>query len=293
MAKTSDWPLSPGAVRFHVPEFILQIYRESEICRGLYPLSFGYYPNAAGHRMSRDEHDDNLLIYCVQGQTELMLEGRDHRVRPGDLVVLPKDTVHAYRTLDDDPWTIFWVHFEGELSQAYLDNLGYSFETPLIPLGVLPKLVSDFEAMLAVRKTGYSVKAFIHLANHLTQLLTFIAIQIPKIQEGSGYYLDLDAIHAYMQRNIHGQLDLDALAAQVKLSKYYFARRYKQLTGETPIGHFIRMKMEHACYLLDLSGRSINAIAQELGYEDPYYFSRLFSKVIGLPPREYRRLKYR
>ena len=48
------------------------------------------------------------------------------------------------------------------------------------------------------------------------------------------------------------------------------------------------MKMEHACHLLDTSQMSVKEVAASLGYEDQLYFSRVFSKTIGLSPRAYR-----
>ena len=294
MLLTSDWPLPPEGTRFFVPDFIVALFTENVLCKDLYPLRFGYYPKAQGHNMVRDEHHgDHLLIYCLDGEADLVVEGRHHKVSKGCLVLLPKDSLHSYSANKSNPWTIFWIHFDGELSQAYLDNLNYSFETPIIRLGVLPRLVSGFESLLAVSASGFGQKVYIHIANHLKQLLTYIAIQIPKAKAGESKSLNLDEVHGLMQHNLHGQIDLDLLAAKVNLSKYYFSKKYKELTGRSPIQHFIHLKMEHACYLLDVSTQHVNEIARELGYDDAYYFSRLFKKVVGMSPSEYKRVRYR
>jgi AraC family transcriptional regulator of arabinose operon len=52
--------------------------------------------------------------------------------------------------------------------------------------------------------------------------------------------------------------------------------------------YFIHLKIQEACKLLVLSRLSISEIAYELGYEDPYYFSRIFKKVMGTSPLQYR-----
>jgi AraC-like DNA-binding protein len=52
------------------------------------------------------------------------------------------------------------------------------------------------------------------------------------------------------------------------------------------------MKMERACYLLDITQQSVQEIAWSLGYEDAYYFSRLFRKVIGVAPTQYRAMRH-
>ena len=88
-----------------------------------------------------------------------------------------------------------------------------------------------------------------------------------------------------MQDNIDQQIDLDALAGVAHLSKFHFSNRYKALTGYSPIKHFLHMKIEYACQLLDSTEMSVKAIAVGVGYGDPLYFSRLFSKTIGMSPR--------
>ena len=68
----------------------------------------------------------------------------------------------------------------------------------------------------------------------------------------------------------------------------HFATKYKALTGYSPIKHFLNMKMEHACHLLDTGDLSVKGVAAALGYDDPLYFSRSFNKTVGMPPRSYR-----
>ncbi len=293
MSEPSNWPLPAHGVRFHVPDLILRRYRHNPLCQDLYPLRFGYYPHAGGHRMQRDQHDDYLLIYCSEGAGHLQARGESWRVGKGDLVILPKGLAHGYQADRHDPWTIFWIHFDGHLAQAFVDNLACDTACPMVHLGILPRLMADFEALLAVRNTGFSDKVFIHAAQQLRQLLSYLAVQMPAVKARRHPGIRLEAIHALMLQRLHGQLDLDEMAASVNLSRFYFAKKYKQLTGRSPIEQFIHLKMEQACYLLDMSERQIREIARQLGYDDPYYFSRLFRKVIGMSPREYQHLRYR
>ena len=69
-------------------------------------------------------------------------------------------------------------------------------------------------------------------------------------------------------------------------------RVFKEQTGHSPMDYFIQLKMQHACKLLAFRRDSIGQIGKELGYQDPYYFSRAFRKVIGMSPTEYRRTNY-
>lgn len=292
MTGPSSWPLPSDGVRFLVPAFLRERLAALALTRGLYPHAMGYYPKAHGHRVQRDEHGDHLLLYCVEGRGTLEVDDLTWPVGPGDLMTLPRDLRHGYEASPDDPWTIYWVHFDGDLAGEFWQAMGYRRERPLVSLGTSPKLLADFEALLGVRRSGYSPPVFVHAANHLREMLSYLAVLTPRTEMRRAGEFDLEYVHALMQAHVDGHLDLEMLAARCRLSKYAFARKYKRLTGTSPIQHFIYMKMERACYLLDISQQSIQQIAYELGYDDPYYFSRLFRKVVGVSPRQYRAMRY-
>ena len=288
MSLPSQWPLPDQGIRFLTPAFMLEKLYRHPLTRDCYPTAMGYYPKALGHRMHRPRHDDNLLLYCADGSGELETGGLQITVKSGDLVLLPQGLAHSYGANDGQPWTLYWVHFQGVSTRIFLEYLGYREGRPLVHTGVSPALLAAFNSLLAVRRTGYSSSAFINAANQLRHLFTQFALETRRQQAGLPTALDLDAIQVYMQENIDQQIDLPALAAVANLSKFHFSNRYKALTGYSPIKHFLHMKIEYACQLLDSTEMSVKAIAASLGYSDPLYFSRLFSKTMGMPPRAYR-----
>ncbi len=288
MSSPSQWPLPDQGVRFLTPAFMLEKLYRHPLTRDCYPTAMGYYPKAIGHRMQRPRHDDNLLLYCVEGRGELETDGLVLAVGAGDLVLLPQGLAHSYAASDGQPWTLYWVHFQGVSSRIFLEYLGYREGRPLVHTGISPALLASFNSLLAVRRTGYSSSAFVNAANQLRHLFTQFTMETRRQQAGHPSTLDLDSIQAYMQDNIDQQIDLEALAALAHLSKFHFSKRYKVLTGYSPIKHFLHMKIEYACQLLDSTEMSVKAIAAALGYGDPLYFSRLFSKTIGMAPRSYR-----
>ena len=254
-------------------------------------MAQGYYPSAVGHRMERQQHLDHLIIYCVAGTGTIEADGLKTTIQAGDLVVLPKGTPHRYQAGHNQPWTIYWMHFDGHLSEQFLQGVTHAKpKATLLTIGIQARLIADFETMLEIRNSGYDPRNFIHISNLLRQLLSYLGALKPRTTTREGLYFDLDAVHALMQEKLHGQLELEELAQRVNLSKYHFSAKYKAITGQSPIQHFLHLKMEHACYLLDISGNSIKEISRSLGYEDSYYFSRLFKKIIGVAPRQYRQL---
>lgn len=290
MPVSSNWPLQAGAVRFFVPHFAVDALNQHPLSQDLVIHGVGFYPRAAGHQMSRSRHEDQLLLYCSAGQGQVRVGRQTFAVTKGDLVVLPEGVAHDYQADDDDPWSLYWVHFGGRQSRAFLEHLALPAHTHVIAVGLHPKLLADFDALLSVRATGYRMNAFIHASQVLKQCLSYLALLTTSRIRQAGHFLDLQAIQALMEQHLHGELDLDALARQAHLSKFHFCKRYKALTGYSPIQHFIHLKMERACYLLDVSDQSVGDVAQALGYEDAHYFSRLFRKVTGVSPTAYRQL---
>jgi YesN/AraC family two-component response regulator len=57
------------------------------------------------------------------------------------------------------------------------------------------------------------------------------------------------------------------------------------------MAHFTQLKIRQACRLLDLSSKPVKVVAIETGYSDPYYFSRVFKKIMGISPDRYRAIK--
>lgn len=91
-----------------------------------------------------------------------------------------------------------------------------------------------------------------------------------------------------MQDKIKETVTLQEIADHVNLSQTHFLRLFKKRMNHTPIDYFIRLKIQHACHYLELTNMSAQDVALILGYEDPYYFSRIFKRVMGIPPQKYR-----
>jgi transcriptional regulator GlxA family with amidase domain len=101
----------------------------------------------------------------------------------------------------------------------------------------------------------------------------------------------IDQTVGYMRQCLSQTVQVPTLARRASLSLSQFFALFKQQTGLAPMDYFIRLRMQRACDLLDATTLSVKEIAGKLGYEDPFYFSRVFKCVNGMPPTEYRRLE--
>jgi len=260
--------------------------------RDCYPGAMGFYETAAGHVMqrSRPEHEDHLLLYCVQGAAELVVNEGVTSLRPGMLAVLPAGIAHAYRAHEKQPWSLYWAHISGHEAGAFLAPLLNGQSWAVLTLGTQPSLLGDWRALLEMRSPGFEPAALQLATARLRQLLAQAA-WLARRGSGPRSRLDVAALQDFMQIHLTQALTLDQLAAQAGMEKFHFAKTFKRLTGQSPLQHFLHLRMTRACEWLDAGEESVGEVAQRLGYSDAPYFSRQFRQVIGLAPSAYRALK--
>lgn len=97
----------------------------------------------------------------------------------------------------------------------------------------------------------------------------------------------MSKVVSYITRNIaNPDLSVNSLSFELKLSKMQVNRKIKALTGQAPAAYITTFRMEKALLLLEQGTFSIAEIAYAVGYSDPNYFSRAFTKKYGIVPRE-------
>jgi len=92
----------------------------------------------------------------------------------------------------------------------------------------------------------------------------------------------------FMKQCLDQPLQAATLAAKVNISQSHYFALFKRVTGRTPIDYFIRLRIERACALLTEASASVKGVAAAVGYDDPFYFSRVFRSVQGIAPSGYR-----
>ncbi|WP_111494662.1 GlxA family transcriptional regulator [Marinobacter bohaiensis] len=100
------------------------------------------------------------------------------------------------------------------------------------------------------------------------------------------------AIHkaqTWLEAHYAGPVAMDEVAAVAGLGARTFKRRFKEATGETPLGYLQHVRIEAAKHLLESSGRQTSQVIWAVGYEDASSFRRLFKRTVGCTMEQYRR----
>ena len=95
-------------------------------------------------------------------------------------------------------------------------------------------------------------------------------------------------VQNFLDEHYLEDINLEEYYKTLPFSKYYIARLFKSYLGVTPVNYITSKRMEKARYLLNNTNMKIMDIANEVGYKDIYYFTKVFKKEIGESPSAYR-----
>lgn len=97
------------------------------------------------------------------------------------------------------------------------------------------------------------------------------------------------AAQGYIESNLHRRVSVEEVAKASAISKRNFVRRFKKATGNTPVEYIQRVKVEQVKKALEFGRDSIEILVREIGYEDIDSFRKVFKKITGVSPLEYRK----
>jgi AraC-like DNA-binding protein/mannose-6-phosphate isomerase-like protein (cupin superfamily) len=275
-----------------IPGNIIHQAVRHPLVRQLYITDIGFFPHAQYHYREREDGaQENILIYCVHGEGFVVINGQRHRVPENSALLIPQGQPHIYGSSEEKPWDIYWFHFKGESAGIYAGSKE-QFSLLEVPLSGMPQLTGLFHSVYDTLAGGYTENNMIYVSQCFGYFMA-ILFYLPFHQQGSKdrQILYIESTTDYMKDNLGKILTLQDMAEHSKLSKSQLAHVFKEKTGYSPIDFFIHLKIQKACSCLDFSDMSVAEVAQMLGYEDPYYFSRAFKKVMGMAPSDYRKIK--
>ncbi len=279
-----------------LPASVVNEFRNESLGRLLYITDIGFYPNADYHYRSRSANEvcQYILLYCIDGEGWIEINGIKQKLTGGEVVILLKNKSHSYGSSPENPWTIYWIHFDGILADYFSCDMEKPVKINVEKDSRISERLELFEDIFKILKNGYSfhnlnysVTVFFHFLGTLKFLSAFRRSQSDR--QSTRDTVD-EAIH-FMRENIQKQLKLKDVAEYLGLSESHFSLLFRKKTGYAPLSYFNQLRIQAACHHLDFSELQINQIAGMTGFNDPFYFSRVFSKTMGCAPKEYRKRK--
>lgn len=270
-----------------LPDQVVHKALDHALLKQLLPVSAGFFPQAAGHYVERNEClPEAILMACVGGRGWVRIgDERVLSVESDSLVLIPDGVSHAYGADVGEPWSIHWAHLRGLDLGAYKELFADRASVLSLPAGLLGRL--DFAQVHERLREDYTVSNLLSAAAQIRLVLA----ECFRVRARSGLSSGEDSVALsldWMRRHVQQRCELADLARLSGFSVARYSALFRQQTGYPPMDYFIRLKVQHACWLLDTTKLRIGEIANAVGYEDSFYFSRLFRRIMGKSPRAYR-----
>jgi AraC family transcriptional regulator, arabinose operon regulatory protein len=261
------------------------------ILKDLLVTRIGHCSRAAGHFIPRPEGSlDHVLHYCVAGKGWCEIEGRRWTIAPQTVLLIPAGVPHCYGAADENPWSIYWIHFTGRAAADYCRLLGVSAEAPLFHLPSTDEILSGFEATYELMNGMHSDGQLVAASGALSRFLSMANLRRHSINARShSAEKNLQKTEQFMRENVVGRYSLRDFARIAHMSSHHYCALFKTRYGFSPIDYFNRLKIRAARQWLADPGVQVRQVARRLGFDDQYYFSRLFRKIVGIAPNEYRK----
>lgn len=273
------------------PEIILNS-QNNPINKTLYITKIGFFPTVKYHYINKERGVDYyMVIYCTSGMGWCKIADKKFSIKENQYIFLPPHTPYSFGADTTNPWTIYWIHFKGTLASAF-------FQVPVSPQLILPEsdsrlqdriqlfeeIYANLELSFHSNHYSYAGICLFHFLGSFKYVEQFRRIRnVNNIEKGFS-----ERVIYYMRENVENNLTLDHIAKHFNLSPSHFSARFQQETKQSPIKYFITLKIEKACQYIELSDMKISEVFPILGFQDGAYFSRMFSKIMGISPTKYR-----
>lgn len=272
-----------------LPPDSLNEVASNPLIKNFYLTAIGFYPHAEFHdRLREGGANEYILLYCTEGQGKVDIEGLKFKLKPNHFIIIPPKIPHHYKSSIANPWSIYWVHFSGRRASIIYDRYSLNGQPTVKFIAYSEQRIKNFVSIIRLLDSSFEYRpleyANIKLIHYLSSFIYEPELN-PTGQEKN------TANHAieFMKNNLHRPLSIADLAGNENLSVSRFSEIFKEKTGYSPMHFFIKLKIQKSCQYLYFTDLSIKQICNKVGISDQYYFSRIFKKIMGVPPSRYKK----
>lgn len=262
---------------------------------------------------------DYELKFVLEGRCDYVIEGVHYAIGPGDMVILQPMVRHSCAVPPNGTFRYFAAHFDliymGDAYNFSVDDVYLSqdyvhspfipddpelAERPVVSLAEVdfPCVVSTsdpvaYEALFRSLYAAFESGEYGRELSMRGDLLHILALLVRELSTPAGISIRhpqserIGQAVQWMREHYRSQLQLGDIAASVHLSPSRFRALFKEATGQSPMEMLVSLRMDKAKELLLHSTLTVGQIADEVGYPDLHYFSRLFKRYEGLSPMQY------
>ena len=244
---------------------------------------------APGHSVGPGVREMYKIHFIHGGTGKVYIGEQIHTLQAGQAFLTYPHIVTSYAADHLMPWTYSWVAFTGEQVDFVLSRTSLSPEYPVFPMDdhFMPELYERL-TQAAENSGGLDLPLKAIMYDFLSLLLRTIPAppDVLPLPRQKNIYVEqcLHFLHAHYCENI----TVEMMSSSLKLDRKYLSSLFKRTIGLPPQQYLLNFRISKACDLLTETHCTIGEISRSVGYQDPLLFSRMFKKVKGCSPKDYR-----
>lgn len=235
----------------------------------------------------RKEYHGHLFQYTLQGNGCFEKGGKCFELEAGDgfLISFPEKSRYYFPEKEEGKWEFIYLHFDGAMARPFVEKINQLSKSPFSldlyspPVGMALSLQERLIDGGWLKK--YEGGEFVY--RFLCALLR--ELEKPSQKKGNGIIEEAVRIMEEEYGTLEG---VEALADRLGLSFAHFSRSFKEKTKAAPITYLTRIRLQGAMKDLLNTEEGLQAIAEKNGFSGRNYFCKVFRKVVGVTPTEYR-----
>ncbi len=233
---------------------------------------------------------DFQLLYIASGKAHFHFDGKEQIVTAGHMVLYRPKEPQKYEYYGEDQTEVYWVHFTGGNVTNILRSYGITDDKKVFYCGSGLDYKNLFRSMineLQMCKENYAEMLEMYLRQVFIMLKRYFTDSLKT--DNAHVIEEIDKATLYFNEHYSEEISIEEYAQNNHFSVSWFIRNFKHCTGSTPMQYILSKRIYNAEILLHDSTYNVTEIAEIVGYDNPLYFSRIFKKVKGLSPSEYRK----
>lgn len=233
---------------------------------------------------------DFQLLYIASGKAHFHFDGNEQIVTAGHMVLYRPKEPQKYEYYGEDQTEVYWVHFTGKNVTNILRSYGITDDKRVFYCGSGLDYKNLFRSMineLQMCRENYAEMLEMYLKQIFIMLQRYFTDSLKT--DNAHIIEEIDKATLYFNEHYSEEISIEEYAQNNHFSVSWFIRNFKHCTGSTPMQYILSKRIYNAEILLHDSTYNVTEIAEIVGYENPLYFSRIFKKIKGLSPSEYRK----
>jgi len=229
------------------------------------------------------------INYITEGSGVFETSTDQFKVVPGSILILQPGVWHRYKPDPNTGWNEHYIGFNGDFCSHFFQESFFQSSKPVIYIGFKESMLkSFFEIIQNVKeeKTGHQ-----QVSAAITILMISKILSVIRNQEFAGKSIERTIQKAclYFRENLNTNINIEDLAKELNVGYSYFRQMFKKYTGISPTQYHLSLRIQRAKDLLASTDHSFKEIADVLGFESYFYFSRIFKDKTGKSPMEFKK----